>query len=221
MGDLFAKRTASPEPEASLDPANVRLHSAEGEDAVRRSLAELGAGRSVVLDRDGVAIGGNLTLQEARKQGLPVRLIHTDGTELVAVVRDDLATDDPRRQALAVADNRTGELSYWDTEALAAMARGISEDSGGEALSAVMGFSLEDLAMLCNQTEEEAAPPPATEADAKSTECSIAIKCSDEAELYEVQQALNIDSTQVHAAAVLKALQNAGGAKADTRHCEQ
>ena len=104
----------------TLDPSNARKHGARSQEAIKRSLRDLGAGRSIVVDADGVAIAGNGVLEQALALELPVRVIETDGDTLVVVRRTDLATDDPRRVALALADNQLGQLSSWDEERLAA-----------------------------------------------------------------------------------------------------
>jgi len=56
----------------------------------------LGVGRSIVVDSEGVVIGGNAVYEEAVKQGIPIREVKTKGDELVVVRRVDLKTDDPR-----------------------------------------------------------------------------------------------------------------------------
>jgi DNA modification methylase len=73
-----------------------------------------------VIDRHGRIIAGNKTVERAKRLNLPLRVVKTDGTHLVAVQRDDLdLATDPRAKALAVADNRVGELDLeWDLEAL-------------------------------------------------------------------------------------------------------
>lgn len=98
----------------TLDPRNARKHPDPNKAAVNASLKELGAGRSIVVDADGVVIGGNAVYEQAEKLGIPVREIETSGDELVVVRRVDLKTDDPRRKALALADNQTGILAEWD-----------------------------------------------------------------------------------------------------------
>jgi len=100
------------------DPNNVRLHTDKGREAASMSLSELGAGRSIVVDSEGGIIGGEEIYQEAMKLGLGVRYVHTDGTKLIVVKRKDLSTEDERRIALAIADNRVGEHSDWDYAAL-------------------------------------------------------------------------------------------------------
>lgn len=97
-----------------VDPKNARIHPDRNREAVEKSLRELGAGRSIVVDRDGVVIGGNAVYEKAVELGLDMRVVHTTGDRLVVVVRDDLATDDPRRKALALADNQIALLAEWD-----------------------------------------------------------------------------------------------------------
>ena len=102
-----------------LDPRNARTHPEKNKEAVRKSLAELGAGRSIVVDADGVVIGGNAVYEQAKELGIPIKEIKTKGDELVVVRRVDLKTDDPRRKLLAIADNRISDLSDFDFPALA------------------------------------------------------------------------------------------------------
>jgi hypothetical protein len=88
------------------------------------SLRELGAGRSVLVDREGRVIAGNKTVETARKLGLKqIAVIETDGETLVAVRRRDLdLTQDKKAIELAVADNRVAEIDLdWNPEVLAAL----------------------------------------------------------------------------------------------------
>lgn len=111
---------ASPSSAFTLDPLNARKHGPRSREAIARSLRDLGAGRSIVVDSDGVIVAGNGVYEQAHVLGIPVRVIETAGDELVVVHRTDLSTDDDRRKALALADNRLGELSEWDEDRLAA-----------------------------------------------------------------------------------------------------
>ena len=102
-----------------LDSRNVRVHDERNKQAIAKSLKELGAGRSILIDSENVVIGGNGVFQEAQEIGLPVKVIESDGTELIAIKRTDLKTEDAKRKALAIADNRTNDLSFFDEEKLA------------------------------------------------------------------------------------------------------
>lgn len=85
---------------------------------IKKSIDECGFGRSVVMDADGVLIGGN-GVQSVIDGNTPVRVVETDGTELVVVKRTDLHTDDEKRKRLALADNAAGDNVEWDNETIA------------------------------------------------------------------------------------------------------
>jgi len=125
-------------PKYTLDSRNARKHPKKNKDAARKSLESLGAGRSALADADGVMIGGNLILEQAQELGIPVREIETDGSELVVVKRTDLKTEDPKRKAMALADNQIGTLAEWDEEQRNALL-----DECGMDLD-VMGFDDEE-----------------------------------------------------------------------------
>ena len=101
-----------------VDPHNYRLHPDRNKELIARSLAECGAGRSIVVDNSGASIAGSGVLEQAEKLGIKKRVVETDGDELVVVVRKDLSPDDPRRKMLALADNATSDQSQWDMDVL-------------------------------------------------------------------------------------------------------
>ena len=84
------------------DGKNFRKHSDENKRMIRRSLEELGAGRSVVIDADNELIAGNGVYEQAEALGLGVKVVETDGSELVVVKRTDLHTEDEKRKRLAM-----------------------------------------------------------------------------------------------------------------------
>lgn len=96
------------------DGKNFRKHSDENKRMIRRSLEELGAGRSVVIDADNELIAGNGVYEQAEALGLGVKVVETDGSELVVVKRTDLHTEDEKRKRLAFADNATSDHVEWD-----------------------------------------------------------------------------------------------------------
>ena len=102
------------------DPQNANRGTMRGREALARSLSDFGAGRAVLIDRHGVVIAGNKTVEQAQALQIPLRVVKTDGTHLIAVQRDDLdLATDPRARGLAVADNRVGELDLeWDVAML-------------------------------------------------------------------------------------------------------
>lgn len=102
------------------DKRNYRKHGERNKQLIRKSLSELGAGRSILLDADDSLIAGNGVYEQAEKLGIPVRVIETDGSELIAVKRTDVHEDDEKRKKLALADNLTGDTSTFDVEAIQA-----------------------------------------------------------------------------------------------------
>lgn len=100
----------------TFDKKNYRKHSEQNKKRIRKSLTECGAGRSVLVDKDGCLIAGNGVYEQAQALKIPTRVIETDGTELVVVKRTDLAIDDQKRKRLALADNATSDHVEWDFE---------------------------------------------------------------------------------------------------------
>lgn len=101
-----------------LDPRNYRIHGDENKQLINKSLTECGAGRSILVDSDNVVIAGNGVYEQAVKLGLKVRVIESDGRELIVVKRTDLTTTDDKRKLLALADNHTSDTSQFDFSAI-------------------------------------------------------------------------------------------------------
>lgn len=104
--------------EIKFDRRNYRKHSKKNKDLIKKSLSELGAGRSVVIDKEGELIAGNGVYEQAKALGMGVKIIETDGSELVVVKRTDLATEDTKRKQLALADNSASDSSEFDIDML-------------------------------------------------------------------------------------------------------
>ena len=104
--------------EIKFDKRNYRLHNNENKRVIKKSLKELGAGRSIVVDKDGEIIAGNGVYEQAKKLGIKTKIVETDGSELVVVKRTDLATGDDKRKKLALADNAASDTSEWSEELL-------------------------------------------------------------------------------------------------------
>lgn len=119
------------------DPRNYRIHNDKNKRLIRKSLEECGAGRSILFDKNDCIIAGNGVYEQAQALGLPVRVVECDGTELIAIKRTDLSTEDTRRKALALADNYTSDTSVFDFDA-------IVEDFGVDELDA-WEFNVDDL----------------------------------------------------------------------------
>jgi hypothetical protein len=97
-----------------FDKKNYRIHNEKNLRLIEKSLTDCGAGRSILIDNEDYIIAGNGVYQKAQELGLPVRVIESDGTALIAIKRTDLATEDDRRKALALADNYTADTSVFD-----------------------------------------------------------------------------------------------------------
>lgn len=104
--------------EIKFDQNNYRKHSNVNKKRIAKSLKECGAGRSVLVDKDGVLIAGNGVYEQAQKLGIAVREVETDGTELVVVKRTDIGENDKKRKELAMADNATSDNIDWEFERL-------------------------------------------------------------------------------------------------------
>lgn len=100
-----------------FDERNYRTHSEKNKQLIRKSINECGLARSVVVDNENCLIGGNGVVSQLDKN-TPVRVIETDGSELVVVKRTDLKTDDEKRKRLAIMDNSTSDSSEFDLELL-------------------------------------------------------------------------------------------------------
>lgn len=103
------------------DPRNARKHTPRNVGTIVSALHEVGAARSIVIDEDGVVLAGNATLDAAAEAGITkLRVVETDGTELVAVKRTGLSAEQKTR--LALYDNRAAELAEWDDTVLKSLA---------------------------------------------------------------------------------------------------
>lgn len=103
-----------------FDAHNYRTHDEKNLKLIKKSLKELGAGRSIVIDSEGEIIAGNATYKQALELGLPVKVIESDGKSLVVVKRTDLKTQDKKRKKLALADNSTSDKVSYDFDNIAA-----------------------------------------------------------------------------------------------------
>ena len=101
-----------------LDSKNYRKHSTENQEMINKSLRELGAGRSVLMDNEDELSAGNETYTQAQKLGLPIKIVESDGKTLIVVKRTDLATDDEARKQLAIVDNLASDKSEFDFDLL-------------------------------------------------------------------------------------------------------
>ena len=66
------------EQEIKFDGRNYRKHSDRNKALIKKSLKELGAGRSVVIDADDTLVAGNGVYEQAKKLKMPVRVVETE-----------------------------------------------------------------------------------------------------------------------------------------------
>jgi len=93
-----------------FDTKNANKHSEKGLSLLEKSLSKLGAGRSILLDKDNNIIAGNGVVEVAGQIGLEnVRIIETDGNEIIAVKRKDVSINSKKGRELALADNQTAK----------------------------------------------------------------------------------------------------------------
>jgi DNA modification methylase len=107
-----------------LDDQNANKGTKRGRELLTQSLQKYGAGRSVVVDRNGRVIAGNKTVEAAIAAGAKsISVIDSDGSSLVAVQRGDLdLRNDKKAKELAIADNRVSEIDLsWNPAVLAAL----------------------------------------------------------------------------------------------------
>ena len=146
-------KPAKPQPQRlrdfQPDPQNANQGTPRGAQMVEDSLRAYGAGRSILVDRHGVVIAGNKTLEAAASLGFDdVVVVPSDGKRLIVVQRTDLdlATDAAARE-LGIVDNRAAEVGLsWDAGVLQSLA-----ESGAD-LSRF--FTSDELAVLVAQQLE-------------------------------------------------------------------
>lgn len=105
------------------DHKNARRRTDRSSDLIKESLQRYGAARSIVIDEENRILAGNGTIDGAKAAGIRrVRIIESEGDEVIAVRRSGLSEEE--KVGLALADNRTSDLSDWDQE----MLRRLSEE---------------------------------------------------------------------------------------------
>ena len=101
------------------DERNYRKHNKKNLDLIKKSVSEVGLGRSVVIDNENEIVCGN-GLVSTLDKNTPIKVIETDGSQLVVVKRTDLKTNDEKRKQLAIMDNSTSDSSEFDLDSLQA-----------------------------------------------------------------------------------------------------
>lgn len=100
------------------DGRNFNKGTAKGERLMTKSLKELGAGRGILVDKNGNIIAGNKTQLAAIKAGIKKAVVvQTEGDALVVTQRTDIDINTKKGRELALADNATTEANLcWDID---------------------------------------------------------------------------------------------------------
>jgi len=106
------------------DKRNARRHTPRNVGMIERSLNEVGAARSIVIDEDGNILAGNATVEAAAQAGIErVQVVDADGETIVAVRRRGLTPE--QKTKLSLYDNRSAELADWCPDILAEISQEI------------------------------------------------------------------------------------------------
>jgi len=125
------------------DHKNARKRTDRSSKLIKESLQKFGAARSIVIDENNRILAGNGTIAGAKAAGIKnLKVIETDGNEIIAVKRTGLSEDE--KVGLALADNRTSDLSEWDIN----MLEELSQEHNLEPW-----FNNDDLKELLGETE--------------------------------------------------------------------
>lgn len=90
------------------DKNNSNKHTELGTRLLEKSLRKFGGARSIVIDKNNNIVAGNGTVETAMSIGIEnVRVIETDGNEIIAVKRIDFDLEnDIKTKEYALADNQ-------------------------------------------------------------------------------------------------------------------
>jgi hypothetical protein len=114
------------------DKRNANRGNDQGKELIAKSFKNLGAGRSVLADKNMNLIAGNQSLDGAKAAGIKeVIIVETDGSQLVVVKRTDIDIDSKKGRELALADNITAKTNIeFDEEVVQGLADEFDIDLG-------------------------------------------------------------------------------------------
>jgi ParB-like chromosome segregation protein Spo0J len=168
------------------DSANARIHPSNNQEAIRRSIKQFGAGRSIVLDREGVVRAGNGTVEAAKEVGIEqILVVRPKPGQLVAVQRDDWSATEAT--AYAIADNRSGDLARFDNDVLTKQLEALQAD--GMDIEDV-GFTQKDLNKLLKDLGKAEAAAEEPEAEDYEAKFQLVIECQSEDQQQELFEEL-------------------------------
>ena len=113
-------------------PKNPNKGTQRGIGVLDESVRKLGAGRSILVDKNGVIIAGNHAQEAFINAGMDeVIEVETDGNQIVVVKRTDMDADSAQGKKMAIMDNRAGELGLsWDDVIVEEILQDIQEQEG-------------------------------------------------------------------------------------------
>jgi hypothetical protein len=104
------------------DPNNARVHPEDNIEAIRASIRETGAGRSILATGDGTIVAGHGVAEAAEAEGITKAIVvETDGDAIIVHKRRDLLAGDPRTTKAALYDNIAPLKARWDPDVLERM----------------------------------------------------------------------------------------------------
>jgi hypothetical protein len=111
---------------------NPNKGTQRGTGILEQSVRELGAGRSILVDKNGVILAGNHAQEAFVNAGMDdVIEVETDGKQIVVVKRTDLDADSSAGKKMAIMDNRTSEQGLaWDAVVVEDLLNEIKQDEG-------------------------------------------------------------------------------------------
>jgi hypothetical protein len=180
------------------DAENPRIHNPRNLSMIEESLLQAGAGRSVVADRKGRLINGNGVVEAAAAAGMEDAIyVYTNGTKLLVHVRTDLDLEtDKQARLLSMLDNRSAELSKWDTDILAGL-------SDSNLLGKV--FNEDELRRIISDTEPVAAGSSAAQPASSGNVAvvyRVIVNCDSEDEQRDLVDSLKEDGYTAYAETV-------------------
>lgn len=102
--------------ELILDDKNLNYHTEYGMSLLEKSVRKFGMGRSILIDKNNKVIAGNGITETAADVGIErVRVVETDGNEIIAVKRKDIDLNSDEGREMALADNATNAANLrWN-----------------------------------------------------------------------------------------------------------
>lgn len=129
--------------ELKFDEKNINKGTEYGNALLEKSLREVGAGRSILIDKNGVIIAGNQTAAKAGELGIEdVIVVPTDGKSLIAVQRMDIDINSPDGAKMKILDNTVSKHNYIeDAEVMEAICEEYEIEQSQYGLSKPANYS--------------------------------------------------------------------------------